>query len=267
MKRKSIFGAGCTLLFIALGANAGTVTVDTDSYNFQLDGGGGGASATVNGAPAEIFCDNFNNEIWVPWDYSADETTLGTSANLSDTRFGGVSSTDWTAITLSDGNTTLDNQDDSFFNTGNGSGALARYEMAAYLVSLYNVGQGNNTSNNEIQEAIWTILDPTAEGAAIDPSGVNPDSYLEQAVTWYNTMNANQSALNGFLSQFEILSDPSMTFNNGLGTGGFQEQIVMTPTAAPEPRGAVWMLLFLMGGGYLMVRRTKAVSGTSSANL
>jgi hypothetical protein len=267
MKSKSIFGTGCVLLFITLSANAGTVSVDTNSYNFQLDGGGGGASATVNGAPAEIFCDNFYNEIWVPWDYSADETTLGTGASLTATRFGGVSSTGWTGIALSDGNTTLDNQDDSFFNTGNGSTALARYEMAAYLVSLYNVGQGNNTSNNQIQEAIWTLLDPTAQGAAIDPSGVNPDSYLENAVTWYTTMNANQGALNSFLSQFEILSDPSMTFNNGLGTGGFQEQIVMTPTAAPEPRGAVWMLLFLMGGGYLVMSRKKTASGTPSPNL
>jgi hypothetical protein len=267
MKSKSIFGAGCALLFIALGANAGTVSVDTNSYNFQLDGGGGGASATVNGAPAEIFCDNFNDEIWVPWDYSANVTTLGTGANLDETRFGGVDSTAWTTITLSDGNTTLDNQDDSFFNTGNGTSSLARYEMAAYLVSLYNVGQGNNTPNNGIQEAIWTILDPTAEGAVIDPSGVNPDSYLEQAVNWYTSMNATPSALNSFLSQFEILSDPSMTFNNGLGTGGFQEQIVMTPTATPEPRGAVWMLLFLMVGGYLVVRRSRAVSRTSNVSL
>ena len=102
--------------------------------------------------------------------------------------------------------------------------------MAAYLVSLYNVSQGNNTANNQIQEAIWTIMDPAAEGPVIDPSGVNPDSYLEQAVSWYNSMSGNQTALNSFLSQFEIVSDPSMTgLGNGVGVGGFQEQIVMTP--------------------------------------
>ena len=264
MKSKSIFGTGCALLFIALGANAGTVPFDTTSYNFQLDGGGGGAAATLNGLPVEIFCDNFDDEIWVPGTYSANVTTLGTSADLSDTRFGGVSSTNWTAIALSDGNTTLDNQDNSFFNSGNGTSSLARYEMAAYLVSLYNMGQGNNTSNNSIQEAIWTILDPSAEGAPIDPSGANPDSYLEQAASWYGSMNTNQTALNSFLSQFEIVSDPTMTFTNGVGTGGFQEQIVM---ATPEPRGAVWMLLFLMVGGYLAVRRGKAASRTPSVNL
>jgi hypothetical protein len=264
MKSKSIFGTGCALLLVALGANAGTVPFDTTSYNFQLDGGGGGAAATLNGLPVEIFCDNFDDEIWVPGTYSANVTTLGTSADLSDTRFGGVSSTNWTAIALSDGNTTLDNQDNSFFNSGNGTSSLARYEMAAYLVSLYNMGQGNNTSNNSIQEAIWTILDPSAEGAPIDPSGTNPDSYLEQAASWYGSMNTNQTALNSFLSQFEIVSDPTMTFTNGVGTGGFQEQIVM---ATPEPRGAVWMLLFLMVGGYLAVRRGKAASRTPSVNL
>ncbi len=89
--------------------------------------------------------------------------------------------------------------------------------MVAYLVSLYNVGQGNNTSNNQIQEAIWTILDPSAEEAVIDPSGVNAASYMEQAVSWYTSMNGNQAALNSFLSNFEIVSDPNMTFSQWIG--------------------------------------------------
>ena len=261
MKSKSILGAGFGLLCITFGASANPVPLilSPSSYNFQLAGGGGGASATLNGAPVEIYCDNFFNEIYVPSNNSANVTTLGTGADLSDTRFGEVapgatSSGVWTSITLSDGNTTLDNQDDTFFNTGDGSSSLARYEMVAYLVSLYNQSLGDNTSNNQIQEAIWTLMDPTAQGAVIDPSGVNPTGYLEQAVTWYTSMNANPSALNSFLSHFEVVSDPSMTFSRGLGIGGFQEQIVMTP----EPRGVAWMLLFLMVGGFLVVRRCQA---------
>ena len=131
--------------------------------------------------------------------------------------------------------------------------------MVAYLVSLYNVGQGSNTSNNQIQEAIWTILDPSAEKAVINPYGVNAASYLEQAVTWYTSMNANQAALNSFLSHFEIVSDSNMTFSNGLGIGGFQEQIVMTP----EPRGGVWMLLSLLVGGCLVMRRKRVAGATA----
>jgi hypothetical protein len=255
MKSKSIFGAGFGLLFLALGASAGTVPLDTLSYNFALGGDGGGASATLNGVPVEIFCDDFANEAWVPYNYTANVTTLGTNANLSNTRFGGVSSSAWTAISLNSGNSTLDTQDNAFFNTGSGSNSLARYEMAAYLVSLYNLSLGSNTSNNQIQQSIWGLMDPKAEGTPSNPLNVNDTSYLEQAAAWYTSMNTvgNQTTLNTFLSKFLVVSPSNMTFTNGLGIGGFQEQIVMTP----EPRGGVWMLLALLVGGFLVIRRNR----------
>jgi hypothetical protein len=272
MKIKSLLGAGFALLFISLGASADTLVLTPSSYNFPLAGGGGGASATLNGVAVEIYCDNFADEIYLPSNNSADVTKLGTGANLNLTRFGNVAQVGWTTITLNDGNSVLDNADDAFFNDPNGSTpqagstALARYEMAAYLVSLYNVPLGNNTSNNQIQEAIWTLLDPAAEGPAIDPSGVNPDSYLEQAASWYNGMSGNPGALNSFVSQFEIVSDPSMTgLGSGAGVGGFQEQIVMTPT--PEPRGGLWMLIGLFGFGAVLLRRMRTpLSGIHGAN-
>lgn len=268
MISKSILGAGCALLLATLGASAGTVPVplDVTSYNFALAGGGGGASATLNGVPVQIYCDDFANEIDVPSSNLANVTMLGTGADLSDTRFGGVSSTSWTNITLNDGNSTLDTQDDSFFNNpGSGSTALARYEMVAYLVSLYNPSLGGNTTNNQIQEAIWTIMDPAAEGAVINPSGLSPDSYLEQAANWYMGMNkpGNQGALNSFLSQFEIVSSANMTFSNGLGAGGYQEQIIMDPVVTPEPRGGVWLLLSLLVVGFLGMRRIRGANGTA----
>ncbi len=262
---KSILRAGCALLFVAAGATAGTVPLNVISYNFPLAGGGGGASATLNGVPVEIFCDDFANDISAPSSQSANVTTLGTSANLTDTRFGSVASNGWTTITLNDGNSVVDTQDNSFFNNpGSGSAALARYEMAAYLVSLYNQGAGANlNNNNEIQEAIWTIMDPQAEGAVINPSGLSPDSYLEQAASWYVTANTpgNQGALNSFLSRFEIVSPPNMTYTGGLGHGGFQEQIVMNPVVTPEPRGGVWLLLSLLVVGFLGVRRNRGAHG------
>jgi hypothetical protein len=264
---KSILGAGCALIFTALGASAGTVPFDVTSYNFVLAGGGGAASGTLNGVSVETFCDDFANELDAPSNHDANETTLSTDADLSDTRFGNVSSNGWTAITLNDGNS-ADAQDDAFFdNPGSGTTALARYEMAAYLVSLYNLSQGANTSNNEIQEAIWTIMDPTAEGPVIDPSGLSPDSYLEQAAGWYMGMNTpgNQAALNSFLSNYEIVSSAKMTYTNGVGIGGFQEQIV-DPVATPEPRGGVWFLFSLLLVGFLGMRRSRAAHGTVMAS-
>jgi hypothetical protein len=282
MKSKSFFGASLAALLVTVGASAGTVPLDTGTYNFQLPGGGGGASATLNGVNVEIFCINFDNEIYVPDDYAnVDVTKLSTTANLSETRFGGVSdggisngpelANVWTTITLNDGNTSLDNTDDAFFNDtgtpGAGSTSLARYEMVAYLVSLYNQSQGATTANTDIQVAIWTLMDPVAEGAAANPSNVNPDSYLEAAAAWYKEFSGNTAAMNLFLSQFQVVSDPNMTFSNGLGAGGFQEQMVMTPTPTPEPRGAVWVVLCVMLGGFLVARRNRTAAGTSVVSL
>ncbi len=273
MQYKSIFGAGSAIfktgfavLFWALSATAGTVQLIPVNYNFQLAGGGGGAAATLNGSPVEIYCDNFADSISLSTTYSANVTTLGTSASLSNTRFGGVASNGWTTINISDGNATLDGQDNAFFNTGSGTSSLARYEMVAYLVSLYNVSQGGNTANNQIQEAIWTIMDPKADGAVIDPSGVNPAGYLEQAVSWYTSMNApaNIGALNSFLSRFQVVSPANMSFSNGLGYGGFQEQIVMNPVVTPEPRGSIWLLISLAAGGYWWVRRYRVIATSPS---
>jgi hypothetical protein len=268
MKSKSLLRAGFATVFTALTATAGTVQLTPVTYNFQLAGGGGGATGTLNGSTVESFCDDFANSISLSTTYNADVTTLSTSVNLDETRFGEVASNGWTAMAISDGNATLDSQDNSFFNTGSGSSALARYEMAAYLVSLYNVSAGGSTSNNQIQEAIWSIMDPKAEGAVINPSGTNPDSYLEQAASWYASMNTsgNLGSLNSFLSQFEVVSSANMTFSNGLGSGGFQEQIVMNPAVTPEPRGAVWILLALVLGGFLVTRRTRA-GAASAGNL
>lgn len=258
MKRKFIWGAGFGLLLFVSGASASSVPLDvSNNYIFPLAGGGGGAMATLNGVSVEIFCDDFANSINFGSDYLADVTTLGTTANLSETRFGEVTS--WETIGLNTGNTTLDNNDDTFFNSGAGSSALARYEMVAYLVSQYNTSLGDNTSNNQIQEAIWTLMDPTSEGQAINPDWVNASSYLEQAENWYTTMNESPALLNTFLSRVEVVSPTSMT-----GHGTFQEQIVITPT--PEPRGTVWMLLSLLGIGLLVLRRRTAVESVGCAN-
>jgi hypothetical protein len=250
MKISLIYGTVFASFLAALSASASTVPLDTTNYNFQLDGDGGGAQATLNGVPVEIFCDNFANTIWVPHDYSADVTPLSTTANLDETRFGGVTS--WTTIDLTGSGATV-TQDDAILN---GTTALARYEMVAYLASLYDVGSGSDASNEKIQEAIWTLMDPTVSGTPSNPYGINPTADLEAAASWYTTMNtaANLSALNSFLANYEIVSAPNMTFQNGLGIGGFQEQIVDPPLApTPEPRGAIWMLIGLFGvGGFLL---------------
>lgn len=281
MKRNLFLSAVLAALVVTAGAQAATVPLNvSNNYNFQLAGNGGSAVATLNGVQVQIFCDNFANEINLGQNYTANVTPLSTSANLSLTRFGNVSqsssttagTTGWEPIILNDGNTALDNADDAFFNTGAGLAPLERYEMVAYLVSQYNLA--NNTTpiknaNNQIQESIWTLMDPTVEGPVINPSGLNPDSYLEQAASWVQAMNTpgNQSALNAFLAHFEVVSDSTMTFHNpGAATGGFQEQIVdlnpvPPPTPTPEPRDAALALGAFLAVGMAAAKRFRQSRG------
>ncbi len=252
MKINRIHGTILGFFLLTFSASASSVPLVTGAYNFQLAGGGGGSQATLNGVSVEIFCDDFANEIWDPSSNSANVTTLGSGANLDETRFGDVAS--WTTIALPD------STDQTFLNGAAGSASSARYAMVAYLVSQYNPGQGNNTSNNQIQEAIWTLMDPASYGAAtppvplIDPSGVGePVADLEAAANWYLAGNATDS----FLAQFEVVSDSTMSVPPvGVGVGGFQEQIVWTP--APEPRGGIWMLIGLFGVGGFLLQRARA---------
>lgn len=226
-------GAAALLVLVAPGSKANPVQFNTLSYNFQLTGGGGGELATLGSQNAETFCVDFANEIYVPHSgYSAYLSTLTTGSDLSHTRFG--SNTHWETVTVSDGdgNDTVDSA------TINAASALGRYQMAAFLVTQYQTGQGSNAYNNGIQGAIWNILDASSYG--LPPNYANVNDALELAAEWYANPNSNKS----FLANFRIVSDPSMTWN---GTGnplscGFQEQLTMTP----EPRESVLVLAGLL---------------------
>ncbi len=230
----------------------------------MLDGDGGGAQATLNGVPVEIYCDDFANYLKVPSTDSANVTQLSTTADLDLTRFGQVTS--WATITLS-GNST----DQTFLNTGIGSTAEARYAMVAWLVSQYNVAQNTNptvnAANNQIQEAIWTLMDPSAYTTLywhplVDPSGLGqPTADLIAAANWYLGGGATDS----FLSNFDVVSDVKMTpgGRHGVGTGGFQEQIVYLPT--PEPRGGIWVLIGLFGIGACLLRKVRWAASAITA--
>jgi hypothetical protein len=235
---------------IILGLSFFTIYAFADPTLEQLDpvsvtvalGNGGAASALLNGVSVEIFCVDFANNIYVPYNpptypgYTAYVSDITAGSNLSDTRFGGVTS--WTTITLA-GDTT-----DS--NTINNANALARYQMAGYLVSLYNLQAGATTANKGIQTAIWDLLDPSGATA---PSLSDPTSYLEQAASWYS--GTSSTARDTFLTNFRVVSDPNMSgCGSGPKCGGFQEQLTILPngniTEVPEPRGLILMLFGLL---------------------
>jgi len=241
---------GVAFICFCGGIYAGTYTLDTTSYNFQLNGGGGGASAVLDGnTKIEIFCDDFAHSITVPHSgYSANITSL-TSGDLSQTRFGG--NTSWNTITINDGD--ADDAPDSAIL--NGATALGRYQMAAFLVSQYNLPAGNSSSNNGIQDAIWALMDPTSSPEALPTLHNNAFEALESAAEWYQSTGGNNgsAARNTFLSGYRIISDSTM-YSCGAGKalcGGFQEQIDPV-SPVPEPRQMAVML-----GGLLLLCSAK----------
>jgi hypothetical protein len=225
------------VLCLTAAAQANPVQFDTHSYNFGLTGGGGGEAGVLSShLSVETFCDNFNNEINVPHgDYSAYLSTLTDGSDLSNTRFG--SNTSWKTITLTDGDPN-DATDAAIINSAD---ALARYQMAAFLVSLYQTSMGSTAYNNGIQGAIWDIFDPASSPAA--PDYADASAALEQAAEWFANPNSDKS----FLADFLIISDSTMTSASAGKplSGGFQEQLTMIAEPVPEPRKAAWMLLCL----------------------
>lgn len=208
------------LLAAAIGLSPSAVlhadTLTTSSYNFQLAGGGGGASAILNGVQTiEIFCVDYNNDIYVPHTgYNAYLSTLTTGSDLSHTRYGGTNPGQNSLIASEDP------ADAGTFTTYNS--ALSRYQMAAYLTAQYNLPGGNSDYNNGIQTAIWQLLDPSSVNTAVNQTNVT--NALHEAAQWISDGSVNHDA---FLTNYRVVSDTTM--KNGVG--GFQEQI----TRVPEP--------------------------------
>src|SRR5712692_7443362 len=148
MNLSRLCGTIITLLFLAIEANANPSTLYTLSYNFQLDANGGGLSATLNNVNIEMFCDDFAHQIWAPYGpptypgYTVNVSNLSSGSDLSLTRFGGVTS--WTSVNIAG--------DPTDSNTINNANALARYQMAAYLVTQYHLA--DNPSNDPYNDGI-----------------------------------------------------------------------------------------------------------------
>jgi PEP-CTERM motif-containing protein len=236
---------GRELLFLSLTTTAiiKADTFSTVTYNFQLPSSGGGMDTLLNGVDAETFCDDFAHNIWVPYTYNnVNVSTMTSASDLSQTRFGGVSS--WTQISIGDASTQT---------TINNANALARYQMVGYLTTLYNLPQGANAYNDGIQEAIWTIMDPTGTNVALPNIG-DATSALNTAASWYSSTTASQRDY--LLSAFNIITDPASKLGPSCG---FQEQITGHLAPVPEPRTYALLIVGLLTMGW-MGRRKLSVS-------
>jgi hypothetical protein len=243
----------------------GTFTISNGLQN--VSGYGGGYLGTVTDTVTNrrttqlLFCDDFSNDITIPsGQLGVNLSQLTSGSDITHTRFGNVAVTDFRTI-----NTPLTATQASALSTNtenalNGATPLQRYQMAAYLVTLYSFLGDHPAANSYhsdsvsrgIQDAIWTLLD--ARGETFTPPSESLQAGQTGDVTTYLTAAANwlQSGDRSFLSQFSIVTDASIHSLNS----GVQELLLYTPV--PEPGYGALLGLALLGLGWTARRHCRA---------
>jgi hypothetical protein len=185
------------------------ITAQTESV---LDGGQ--FSAYLTSDPAQtllIYCVDFQN-------YASGNTAVNISipnvsnpSSVADTRYGDTPTSAF-----------------SFYNSApTAISAVERYVLAAYLTTQYTFTSGVTTADDEIQNAIWTLLD--TDGTSGFPGGdaLGTGTYIAQALNWFTAAQTN-ATLASFESDIRIFTSTNTTSY----TNGSQEMITVTPEPA-----------------------------------
>lgn len=233
------------LLLMAAGVSLSATPILTlTSQSFSIDGGGQFTGTLSNNPSQQLqaYCVDFNNFASVGNAYDVNVSTMG---DLSKTRYGTTAQSAFTYQQAPNG-----------ANIGDSS---ARYALAGWLISQYNLtpGAGNSAKNVGVQNAIWNILDTT--GA----QHTNGDWS-----TWMNNAAANVGAARGQAGAIKIFTSTSVASATGATRYaiGAQEMIslgAVVNNSVPEPQSAV-----LIGFGGLLIglgtiRRRKKASTVS----
>src|SRR5580698_7082367 len=205
---------------------------------------GGQFTATLSSDPAQVlvmYCVDYANDL-VNGDsvyVSTPNPLVSPDDGLVNTRYGQTPTADF-----------------SYFSTGGTAlTALQRYVLAAWLTQQYVfpiVSGPTTTTDDEIQNAIWTLL--TVNGTSGFPFGdaAGDGTYITQAKQWLGAESASNLA--AFESDIRIYTSTNTTPYTGAACGlgsswvsGSQEMIgVVDPT--PEPA-----TLAMLGAGLLAI--------------
>lgn len=138
----------------------------------------------------------------------------------------------------------------SYANSGPGAiDAVERYVLAAWLTTQFNFSGGVTTADDQIQNAIWTLLDTDGTSGFPYQDAAGTGTFLTQATMWFNSQSAQ--ALSNFESEVRIYTSTNTTST----TTGSQEMIGVSPV--PEPATLAMMGVGLLAIG-LFRKRLKA---------
>jgi hypothetical protein len=219
------------------------------TYNINASpvNGGGQFMGTLDGTdPVTVYCIDFANDLSSP--QTVDVSTL---ANISDTRYGNTSPSNFTFF---DGTMASDS-----LYTGTGANALTttqltltaeqRYLLAAYLVTQYQLVLPPTTAilnmNDGLQGAIWDLLNTSNTTFTAN----NESTYLTQAIEWLKNP-ADTAAIAALTSEVTIYTPVSLS-----GRGDSQEMLGLTSTSTPEPQTLAMLGIGLLALG--MFRKTR----------
>ena len=250
------------LLWLSFSAAAfGSTLFTISGHPNYLDGGGGQFTAYLGPVDTQnllVYCVDDLNEIGVPSTNTDNITDLAnmpaynvTANNF--TRYGETAPSSFTPII------NVDNPPPAV--TMSDATAQQRYAMAAWLTTQYifPISSANNAqtaTDDEIQNAIWTLLDATSAvhnscpDATISSSacGIGVSNQLAAAQNWINGQ-ISAGTLTAFENTVVIYSDANIASQSGTArySGTTQEMIGFT-TATPEPA-----TLAMLGAGLAML--------------
>jgi hypothetical protein len=223
------------LLWLTFSAAAFGSTLYITAFTENVDDGGQFLANLGNSAQSfYVYCVDFQNGETTPSQVNI--STPNTSTPDVASNFDGLADTRYGAVPTS-----------LFTYAGTGSTAInsaERYVLAGWLTTQYNFSSGVTTADDQIQNAIWTLLNTTGSTSGFpfgDAAGTG--TYLTQAINFFNTTPTAQ--LLQFESEIRVFTSTNVVTYNGREwspISGTQEMITVTPEPAT---------LAMMGAGLL----------------
>jgi hypothetical protein len=204
------------------------ITGQTQSVN---DGGQFNANLGDPNQSFYVYCVDYRN-------YEASPTPVNLSTPDQSLPFGGLASTRYG---------TTPTADFAFFNSGPGAlSAFDRYVLAGWLTTQYDFSSGVTTSDDQIQNAIWTLLNTNGTYQFPFGDAAGTGTWIPQAVSWEAGANAN-----GTLATFEksiviytsidVAGDNDLTQDAGSRYHIGTQEMMDPPGTVPEPSSLVLM--------------------------